>query len=418
MTVIDPATPRRLVPETTEESPRVRFGLGWTMVASIVVIWALSRLPGLAGFALAQHAQHQPADWTRLAARWDGEWYVMLAGNGYPSTLDLPGRPFYGPWGFFPLWPWTIRLVTTLTGGHLHAAAAIATAVCGLLALAAVWAAAHLVGGRGTAVAATLLMAFFPGSLALTMPYTEGSFVLWSVVALLALGVGGSGPLAARLAFRTWPRATVAIGAVAAFLACGTRSTGVAVLAAVALHAVLELRRTRRLPWRDVIIGASGVLGFVVDFVYAGIRTGDPFIWRRAQAQWHQVLDFGNGLIVDFSKTIPQHGPDYRADTVMLVMTGVLVVALALAIPSWRRIPFTWWLYTVVMLALTLLWSSVGPRPRLLFALFPVFIAVAITLLRWGVIGRVIIGILVVASAIASVGYAYAVFYVPWHVTA
>jgi hypothetical protein len=112
------------------------------------------------------------------------------------------------------------------------------------------------------------------------------------------------------------------------------------------------------------------------------------------------------------------HGPDHRAFSVMAAMTAVLVVALVLASVSWRRVPATWWVYTAVLLALTFLWSSVGPRPRLLFALVPVFVAVAVTLLRWGWLGRVLVVLTVVASAVASAGYAYAVFYVPWHVTA
>jgi hypothetical protein len=252
------------------------------------------------------------------------------------------------------------------------------------------------------------------------MPYTEGSFVFWSIVALVALGSGQRGDLGDRL--RLWsaerPWWVTGFAGFAAFMACGTRSTGVAVLAAVALHAVLALVRTRRFPWGDVVVGAAGVLGFVVDLVYAAHRTGDPFIWRRAQAQWHQVLDLGQGLVVGFTQTIPQHGPDYRFLTVMAVSAVVLLVGLVLAAFSWRRIPWTWWLYTVVLLALMLLWSNVGPRPRMVLALFPVFIAATTTLLRARVVGWVLLGRAVAACAAGSVGYAYAVYFVPWHVTA
>lgn len=367
---------------------------------------------------LAQRAQGQPSTWTQLAARWDGEWYVMLARDGYPPTLDLPGRPHYGPWGFFPFWPWTIRALSAALGDQPQVAAAIATALYGVLLLAAVWVAALMIGGRRVAFGTTVLFAFFPGSLALTMPYTEGSFIFWSIAALLALGSGER--TTHRWPQWTWPRPWwgTAVAAFAAFMACGTRSTGIAVLAAVALHAVLTGVRARRVPWGDLLIGVAGTLGVIVDFAYAGYRTGDPFIWRRAQAQWHQVFDWGQGLVVAFTQIVPNHGPDYRAWTVMLVAGCVLVVAVALAALSWRRIPMAWWVYTVVLLALTLLWSSVGPRPRMLLALFPVFIAVTITLLRARTLGWVLLGVAVTGCAVASVGYAYTVYYVPWHVTA
>lgn len=386
--------------------------------AAVITVWFLSRIPGLLGFMLAQRAQGQPATWTQLAARWDGEWYLMLARDGYPPTLDLPGRPYYGPWGFFPFWPWTIRALSAALGDHPQLAAAVATALYGILLLAAVWIAALMIGGRQVALGTTVLFAFFPGSLALTMPYTEGAFIFWSIVAVVALGSDGQG-FGRRLPWSgPSPWWGTALAAFAAFMACGTRSTGIAVLAAVALHAVLTAVRARRVPFGDLLIGGAGVVGVLVDFAYAGYRTGDPFIWRRAQAQWHQVFDWGHGLVVAFTQTVPNHGADYRAWTVMLVAGGVLLAALALAVPSWRRIPLTWWLYTVVLLALTLLWSSVGPRPRMLLALFPVFIAATTTILRARIVGWVLLGVAVAGCAVASVGYAYAVYYVPWHVTA
>jgi hypothetical protein len=47
-----------------------------------------------------------------------------------------------------------------------------------------------------------------------------------------------------------------------------------------------------------------------------------------------------------------------------------------------------------------------------------VFVAATITILRILPVGSVFFDIVVAACALASVSYAYAVYYVPWHVTA
>lgn len=140
-----------------------------------------------------------------------------------------------------------------------------------------------------------MLLFTFPGALALTMPYTEGSFILWSIVALIALGD------VERDAERwhSWscsrPWWGTGLAGFAAFMPRGPRSTGIAVRAAVAWHAVIKLVRCRRAPWGHILIRTPGLLGVLVDLVYAGRRTGDPFIRQSAQAQWHQVLDCARG---------------------------------------------------------------------------------------------------------------------------
>lgn len=414
------STSRRSASRARQQLRAIQGGAVVQATLVVVVGWLLGRVLTITGFAIAQHAQGQPAGWAQLAARWDGEWYVMLARDGYPPTLDLPGRPFYGPWGFFPFWPWTIRALSAILGDHPLVAAAIATAAYGLLVTAAIWAAAYLVGGRRVALASTALFSVFPGTLSLTMPYTEGSFIFWSIVALLALSTAQTAPDAAtaQLESAVRPWWLTGLAAAAAFMACGTRSTGLALVVAVVAHALVKWVWGRRLPWGHLPVIVAGAVGVVIDFIYAAHRTGDPFIWRRAQAQWNQVFDFGHGLLVAFTQTVPAHGPDYRHWAVMLVMTVVLCAAVVLAAVSWRRIPLTWWIFAVVMLALVLLWSSVGPRPRMLLALFPVFIAASMTLLRWRIAGWILIAAIGAVAAIGTVAYAFAVFYVPWHITA
>jgi len=101
------------------------------------VLFVLSRVPAIIGFLAAQRAEGVPVSLVAAQQRWDGWWYLYLAEFGYPSDLNLPDRPNYGPWGFFPTWPMTIRVVSRVL--HVdHAVAGLVVASVFGVALALV----------------------------------------------------------------------------------------------------------------------------------------------------------------------------------------------------------------------------------------------------------------------------------------
>ncbi|WP_423918437.1 hypothetical protein ACPEEZ_10400 [Frigoribacterium sp. 2-23] len=360
------------------------------------LVYVLTRIPFFVGFVAAQTRQGGSISWAPFAERWDGWWYLYLAEFGYPDSLNLPARPLYGPWGFFPIWPWFIRLVARMTGLPYDVAAGFVTAFCAVGLLAVLGALVEQRFGRRTAVVAVLFLGAFPGSLALSMPYTEGLFLLSSVLAIYT-------------ASRSWWWWSC----IPTFVACATRSTGVAVLAALFILAVATWRRDGR-DLRPTLPLLAGLAAFAGAAGYAFVRTGDPFIWRRAQEQWNQRLDFGAGLWKGFFVNLPQRGIEWHLYGVMAGTVALMTLLIALALPYLHRLPLYWWAYGVVMIGLVFAYSNVGPRPRMILALLPLFVMAAITAQR----SRLMSGLVVGLFSVVSVGFAFAVYFVPYHVTA
>jgi len=364
------------------------------MVRAAIVLLA-SRLLSLAGFAAAQHHAGERISLTGMVQRWDGWWYVYLARSGYPRSLTIPGHPKYGPWGFFPTWPWTIRVTHDVlrVGYPMAGLLAVTLYAFAFVLLLRVYA-ARLVGDAA-ADAAVVVVSVFPGALAFSLDYTEAGFLFWTVAALLLLDRGRHVPAA---------------GAV--FLACATRSTGVAVIAAALVLIVPALRRGR---FSVLLPPIAGVGAFALMAWFAHARTGDASIWFKAERQWDQHLDLGRGIWRAFTHTVPIGGPDRTAWSVQLAMAVVLLALLALAAPRWRTLPLTAWAYLAVTAFAIFAYSNVGPRPRLLLALFPVLVLAAAELRRRGPVWYV--GAVAALSALTIV-VAYLTMYPPAHVTA
>lgn len=381
-----------------------RSGL-WTSWLAVVVLFVLSRVPAIIGFLAAQRAEGVPASLVAAQQRWDGWWYLYLAEFGYPSDLNLPDRPNYGPWGFFPTWPMIIRVVSRVL--HVdHAVAGLVVASLFGVALALVLRrfAARFVGDR-TALVVVALFLFFPGAVVLSVPYTEAAFLFFAVAALDAL-----------------VRERWVIASLAVFGACCIRSTGVAVLAAVVVQLVIVGRRwwmsepRRAVPWLAALPLAAGAVGFALSFGYAYVRTGRPLIWLEAQRQWNQTLDFGIELISRFGGAIVGTEPDRINYLVMLASLVLFVVLVALGIRFWRVLPWPVIAYAVVLLGSVFLYSNVGPRPRMLLSIVPLFVLVGLAVTTWR--PRIVVPIVLVAFAALSGYYAFAIMYTPFHVTA
>lgn len=382
-------------------APKVLWG-SWL---AVVVIFAVSRVPAILGFLAAQRAEGIPASLGAAQQRWDGWWYLYLAEFGYPSDLNLPDRPNYGPWGFFPTWPMIIRVVGRVLHVEPAVAGLLAATVFGVaLALVLRRFAARFVGDR-TALVVVALFLFFPGAVVLSLPYTEAAFLFFAVAALDAL-----------------VRERWLIASAAVFGACCIRSTGVAVLAAVVVQLVIVGRRwwmsdrRRTVPWLAALPLVAGALGFAISFGYAFVRTGRPLIWLEAQRQWNQTLDFGVGLVGRFGGAVAGTEPDRIHYLVMLASLALFVLLVAAGIRFWRVLPWPVIAYAVVLLGSVFLYSNVGPRPRMLLGIVPLFVLVGLAVTAWR--PRFVVPIVLIAFAVLSGYYAFAIMYTPFHVTA
>ncbi len=249
-------------------------------------------------------------DWLHAALTpWDNQWYVQIARSGYPHgfSYDANGRLTGNTLAFFPLYPAAIRLVATVTG----LGAQTASVVAAWLASAGAAVAVHRLGLRlyGPRTALFLVAVVFTQPMAITLwiGYSESLFLLLVTLCLLA-------------AHR---RAWLAAGC-CALLAGLTRSTGVALSAALLVAAVPPMWRERRLDGRAVAGVLLGGLGVPLYLVWVGLRVGRPTAWLTIQsAGWNTAWDWGRATWRFLCSTL-QRGHDW-----VPVSIAVMLIALA-----------------------------------------------------------------------------------------
>jgi 4-amino-4-deoxy-L-arabinose transferase-like glycosyltransferase len=202
---------------------------------------------------------------------------------------------------------------------------------------------------------AMLLIAFFPGSVALSLTYSEATLVVLAAGCLLLL------------LREHW----VAAGVLAA-IGTATRPNGLALVAACAVAAFLAIRQRR--DWGSLIAPVLAPVGFVAFQLYLRVRTGE-WAWFRVQTEaWDEGTSYGFTAVRNTFEAIlhPLASPtDILTAVSMVVMIGMIW--------AMRRRPLPWPLvaYVAVVLLLMILPSTVTARPRFLFTAFPAFISIA-----------------------------------------
>jgi hypothetical protein len=201
----------------------------------------------------------------------DGQWYLRLAGDGYPATA-VPGKSTLG---FLPLYPLVIRGLADVLDVSLPVAGLLISFAGGLVAallvrrLAAIW------WGERTARRAVLVFCLFPGSVVFSMAYSEGLTLPLVLGCLLALRSD------------RW-----LLAGVAAALASAVEPAAL-ILFPVCL--AVSARHLRVAGWRDrqarlslvaPLLAPSGLGAFAL---FLWVRTGTPFASYQAQhSGWHQ----------------------------------------------------------------------------------------------------------------------------------
>lgn len=295
--------------------------------------------------------------WNYILKTGDGNFYIGIAKYGYFAlpTDAAAGERVFSSIGFFPLLPGLVKAFDTVLPGPTLVAAIVVCTLAGWAACVAVTLLAREVYSGETARRAAALIACFPGTFVFSFVYTEG---------LLVAAVAASLTLLAR---KQWIWAGLA-GAIATL----ARPSGVALVVAAGVVAIVEIRRHRT--WAALwtpVLAASGMASFLV---YLWVRTDKPLAWFENQRDfWNQRNNLG-GYVIEWLRTMFEggfHSPDHR-------IYGYIILALVpVLIGFYRRPPgLAITVYVTVSLLITLT-SSLGPRPRFLLAAFPLLLPFA-----------------------------------------
>lgn len=296
----------------------------------------------------------------RTLTSWDGLWYLAISREGYPRSV-VPNVTYFdgdARAAFFPVFPWTVRLLDKVLPGGDTAAALLLNAVCGVVFVFLVGLLARRLFDERVAGRAMVLVCLFPGSFVLSFAYSEAVFLMLAAAALLLL-----------VDERWWWA-----GAVSA-VATATRPNGIALVAACVAAAGVACWRARRplvAPLGSVLLAPLGFVGFQL---YLGQRTGEMFVWFRVQREaWEEGASFGwTAITKTWDFTLHPFVSAANTITALCVLATIgLVVALRKA-----RMPIAVTVYALAIIALMLMPATVTARPRFLFTAFPALIAFA-----------------------------------------
>lgn len=316
--------------------------------------------------------------------RWDAQWYAGIARAGYGHTVLQPDGRHLSDYAFFPLLPVLERIVAAASGLAYVDAGLVVTWVATALAAWRLYAVgAHVYDAR-VGVLLAVLWSVVPVAIVTSMAYSEALFTAlaaWAVHATLR---------------RHWLLA----GALAA-LAGLTRPVGVAVVAAVAVPALVEVvRRRDRLALAGMLLAPLGLLGYLA---WVGTRTGEPLGYFRVADGWGNGFDGGRafgGWVVDHLA-----GDGWWQGLLLLAGVVALLGLLVLAVRDRQPLPLLVLGATLLALALTTS-GYFGSKPRYLLPAYPLLLPLAVRLSRLRL--RTAVGVLgVLAAGSAAYGAAW-----------
>lgn len=294
----------------------------WALICALVLAWrAALTLTGLLswqvlgpapdGEPLVSSVRLSPQPLLAMWARWDSDWYIGIAANGY--TWEQAAA-------FFPLYPLAIRGLSILVRDYVLAGLLVTHAAV-LVAALFLYRLARLDLPEPAARRAVLYLLAFPSSFFLASVYAEALFLALLIPAMYLTRRG------------RW-----AAGALLGGLASLARPVGV-LFALFWLWEYLSVaRREPGRGWPGLLWGLLVPAGLAIYAGYTWMRFGDPLLFRNAKAYWGET-DFGfldrvpaiAGEIVQGAQALPP--------LVLVASLVALAGALALLLRATRRLP-------------------------------------------------------------------------------
>ena len=306
-------------------------------------------------------------------ARWDSNWFLKIAEQGYSWPSSTPA--------FFPLYPSVVAVLGRLLLGHYVLAGVIVALVAGSLAFVLLYRLSVEKLGEEAARRTVLFLALTPTSLFFGAVYSESLFLLLAVATFVAAERG-----------RFWHA-----GALAG-LALLTRSAGLALLPALIIFAWRAPDRRRALAG----VAVAPVL-FALYPLLLAIWIGRPLAFLDAQkVVWQRQLSPAGpigGLVA---------GVEHRQARDLAVALTVI----GLGVVAWRRIGSAYGIYVLTSVAFPLaVYSNKAPllsMQRFVIVAFPAFMALA-------TIVRTRARTLIVSAILAAALVGYVVRWALWY---
>ncbi|MDQ6694858.1 MAG: hypothetical protein M3014_10655 [Chloroflexota bacterium] len=298
-------------------------------------------------------------------ARWDSEYYLDIASQGYLARPELPV--------FFPFYPMLLAATAKVVGHDYVLSGILVSSLACFIALFYMFKLAELELGEESARRALLYLAAYPMALFMMAVYTESLFLAVILAAFY---------YARR---RRWLAAGIAT-----LLAGITRPTGLVLVFPLAYEAWSQAGGTidwatwrRLINWRVLLAVAGAPLSWLLYAIYLGGITGDRFAILHSRSQppflrqtslpWDTV-----GLAISNLSHPSLSVLSRTVNTADLVATIFLIEA---TIVAWWALPRLYAVYCAaslfLLLSLTIPEWPLQSMPRYTLTVFPIFFLLA-----------------------------------------
>lgn len=291
-----------------------------------------------------------------IMTQWDGVWYRRIAHQGYQAPTPSVAA------AFFPVYPLMVRAVTFVVRNRQVASMLVSN---GCLIAAALLLVRLLRFDYDELVCrrTVIFFLFNPVSFFLSAAYSESTFLLFSIGALLAARQN------------KWLLAAVCGGCLSA-----TRAPGLIIGAPLVAEYALQWRE-RSVPIRQFVQAklfwlALVPAGVALYLLYSYIKRGDFFLPMHAQAGgWKKTLTWPWETFFQPDNFAPSHIPLYQA-----IVGFALVLAL---VGFFLKLRPTYLVYVAAAMLFYLAWGSLEGLPRYVSVLFPLHLVLALSSIRW-----------------------------------
>lgn len=312
----------------------------------IFIIWLVAvSSAAFVGFSTLPHSGNFGNNFWQSLGNWDGGHYTGIAKAGYSQKFQ---------YAFFPLYPLIISAFNLATGNY-YVAAVLISLVASFLGLHLLYRLVLIDFNKKIAQNSVLAFLFFPASFFLLTAYSEGLFFFLTVVTFYFL----------RQNKLFW-------AVLAAALVSATRLIGLAVVAGLLVE-VGTRQGFNRKNWY-LIFAFSGFLIYAI-FLYT--QTGDPFYFITAENHWQRTLAVPGVGFWEALKSVASHGFVNSPPNILFDL-AFAVFGLGFAIRSFRFLPASFAVYSLLSVGLPLFTPTLSSMPRFLLPVFPIFILAAL----------------------------------------
>jgi hypothetical protein len=291
-----------------------------------------------------------------ILTQWDGHWYRLIAEHGYGPPIPEVAA------AWFPLYPILVRAVEFIVR-DFQVASVLVSNGCLIGAALLLLRLLRLDYDELVCRRAIIFLMFNPVSFFLSAAYTESTFLLISVAALLAARQG------------RW-----FVAALSGACLSATRAPGLLIGAPLLAEYLIQWqergRSLRTLIKPHLLFLALVPVGLMAYLLHLYLQRGDFFLPMHAQASgWDKTWTWPW-----LSFFWPRHFP---ASHIPLYQTIVGSAVLLTGAGFYLRLRSTYLIYLVVSVLFYLAWGSLEALPRYLSILFPLYLVLALLSSRW-----------------------------------